>query len=278
MERLNFHLHSDVTMSLPHLRLLPDKTLSKCRTIIISCSTFTNRLFSFHLPPVLHCEFLFIAGDGKLCISGKLPDWNVAVRQMHNCHFPPLATFHRPNVAVSPKIANFLFNFECQLLFNRVKISLFWMEFSKISEIWLKVSAALESQGKSSFNLAAAQEIYSASTVSLAKKAALQKAQKSDMYLLLSSSHLSAGQSVVKIPANLAKSTDGHQVSLTPLEMWQWVQMADLIKAGFRIVSFVSETQIHQLWWHLPPVHHSIDYFSFFFKFSNIIFLKNFFI
>ena len=165
VERLNFYLHSDVTMSLPLLRLLPDKTLSKCRTIIISCSTFTNKLFSFHLPPVLHCEFLFIAGDGKLCISGKLPDWNVAVRQMHNCHFPPLATFHSPNVAVSPKIANFLFNFECQLLFNRVKISLFWMEFSEISEIWLKVSAALESQGKSSFNLAAAQEIYSASRV-----------------------------------------------------------------------------------------------------------------
>ena len=165
VERLHFYLHSDVTMSLPLLRLLPDKTLSKCRTIIISCSTFTNRLFSFHLPPVLHCEFLFIAGDGKLCISGKLPDWNVAVRQMHNCHFPPLATFHSPNVAVSPKIANFLFNFECQLLFNRVKISLFWMEFSEISEIWLKVSAALESQGKSSFNLAAAQEIYSASSV-----------------------------------------------------------------------------------------------------------------
>ena len=97
-----------------------------------------------------------------------------------------------------PKLQTFCSTLKCQLLFNRVKISLFWMEFSEISEIWLKVSAALESQGKSSFNLAAAQEIYSASAVSLTKKAALLRPQKSDMYLLLSSPNLSAGQPVIE--------------------------------------------------------------------------------
>ena len=67
------------------------------------------------------------------------------------------------------------------------------MEFSEISEIWLKVSAALESQGKSSFNLAAAQEIYSSSSVT-DKEGSIAESTKSDMYPYLPSPHLLAGQ------------------------------------------------------------------------------------
>ena len=96
-----------------------------------------------------------------------------------------------------PKLQTFCSTLKCQLLFNRVKISLFWMEFSEISEIWLKVSAALESQGKSSFNLAAAQEIYSASSVT-DKEGSIAESTKKWHFLILSSPNLSAGQPVIE--------------------------------------------------------------------------------
>ena len=75
----------------------------------------TDCFHSICPPVLLHCEFLFIAGAtaNSLHFRQVAPDWNVAVRRMHNCHFPPLVTFHRANVAVpSPKLQNFQFNFE----------------------------------------------------------------------------------------------------------------------------------------------------------------------
>ena len=83
-------------------------------------------------------------------------------------HFPPLATFQLLQSSV-PKLQTFSSTFKSDLVF---KISLFSTEFSKISQIWLKVSTASESQGKSSFNVGG--NLFRASTVTKT----LQKAQK----------------------------------------------------------------------------------------------------
>ena len=124
-------------------------------------------------------------------------------------HFPPLATFQLLQSSV-PKLQTFSSTFKSDLVF---KISLFSTEFSEISQIWLKVSTASESQGKSSFNVGG--NLFRASTVT--KTAALQKAQTNCIYLLFPSPYLSDGQScsLIKRLQSRLTSMDVQQVTKT---------------------------------------------------------------